>query len=105
MKKLFAALLLSFPLAASANMMVMKNQKGGVIALVKDVCPVEHDKTTPLYVAIAATDTEKVPGCWYYKDQKVFVFWFTDKGVVESEYPAQNFEYVSSEKKQNKNSI
>jgi hypothetical protein len=99
MKKLIATILLSLPLAALADMMVIKNQQGGYIALFKDACPAEHDKATPLYLAIATTDSSVTSGCWLYKDQKVFVVWFTENGIVESEYAAQNFEYIASNKK------
>ena len=99
MKKFLATILLSLPLASLADMMVIRNQDNGVIALFKDVCPVEHDKANPLFLALATTKDDYTPGCWVYKDQKVFVIWFTATGIVESEYPAQNFEYVASDKK------
>jgi hypothetical protein len=99
MKKFLATILLSLPLASLADMMVIRNQDNGVIALFKDACPIEHDKLKPLFLALATSKDNYVPGCWFYRDQKVFVVWFTEKGTVESEYSAQNFEYVGSDKK------
>jgi hypothetical protein len=95
MKKFFAALLLSFPLVASANMMVLKNQQGGYIILSKDECPIEHDKTTPLYMALTTSDEVNIPGCWFFKNMKVHIFWLQEgQDPVKYEYPALDFEFV-----------
>lgn len=99
MKKFLATILLSLPLASLADMMVIRNKDNGVIALFKDPCPIEHDKSKPLFLALATSKDDYVPGCWFFRDQKVFVVWFTSTGIIESEYLAQNFEYVGSDKK------
>jgi len=100
MKKLIAAFLLSFPLVASANMMVIKNQQGGIIALSKDACPLEEKFEKPLFIAVATTENNTIPGCWYFEDMTVHIFWFQEeKQPVKYEYPAIDFEFVPSEKK------
>jgi hypothetical protein len=102
MKKLIATILLSLPLVALANMMVMKNQQGEHIVLSKDECPIEHDKTLPMYMALATTPTVNVPGCWFFKDMLVHVFWFQlGQEPVKYEYPVERFEFVP-EKDENK---
>jgi hypothetical protein len=100
MKKFLATILLSLPLAAWADMMVMQNQQDGYIILSKDECPIEHDKTLPLYMALATTPTVNVPGCWFFKDMLVHIIWLQQgQDPVKYEYPAENFKFVPSEKK------
>jgi len=100
MKKFLVTILLSLPLVASANMMVMKNKQGGFIALSKDTCPLEHDKTNPLYMALATSENVNVPGCWFFMDMTVHIFWFQEgKQPEKYEYPALEFEFVPSDEK------
>jgi hypothetical protein len=99
MKKFLATILLSLPLAAWADMMVMQNQEGGFIALVKDECPIEHDKTIPMFMALASAKGMDIPGCWYFEDMNVHIFWFTPQnGILEYTYSALDFTFVPYEK-------
>lgn len=98
MKKLVAALLFSLASAACADMMVLQNQGGGFIALSKDACPLETEFEKPLFTALTTTETYTVPGCWYFEDMEVYVFWFPkDQDVVQAKYSATDFEFVPSE--------
>ena len=100
MKMLIAALLLSLPLMSFANLMVAENQSGGFIILSKESCPLEHNNTVPLYMALATSDTLQVPGCWFFQDMIVHVVWFQQgHPPAEAEYPALNFKFVSEDKK------
>jgi len=95
MKKFLATILLSFPLVAWADMMVLKNQEGGFIALIKEICPFEHDRSNPMYIALATARDVNIPGCWYFEDMNVHIFWFTPQNnIVEHSYPASDFEFV-----------
>jgi hypothetical protein len=100
MKMLIAAILLSLSSVSFSNMMMMENQDGGFIILSKELCPIEHDKSTPLYMALATSETLQVPGCWFFQDMTVYVVWFQqDQPPFEAEYPALNFKFVSEDKK------
>lgn len=100
MKMLIAALLLSLPSVSFANLMMMRNQNGGFIVLSKESCPVEHDKSNPLYMALTTSDTQQVPGCWFFQNMTVHVVWFqSGQSSVEAEYPAVDFKFVSEDTK------
>jgi hypothetical protein len=97
MKRIIAAILLSFPLVSLAEMMVLTNQDGGAIALIKDICPLEHDENKPLYMALATSEDRNVPGCWFFKDMTVHVYWLLPgEDPIGAVYPALDFEFVPS---------
>lgn len=100
MKMLIATLLLSLPSISFANLMMMENQGGGFIVLSKNTCPLEHDKTIPLYMALTTSETENMAGCWFFRDMIVHVIWFKEgTEPVKAEYPAINFKFVPDDKK------
>lgn len=100
MKMLIAALLLSLPSISFANLMMIENQNGGFIILSKESCPFENDKSKPVYMALATTETLKVPGCWFFQNMTVHVVWFQQgQPPVEAEYPAINFKFVPEDTK------
>jgi len=102
MKKIIAALLFSISPIVYADTMVTENKQGGVIILAKDPCPIETEFDQPLYIALTTTKEKNVPGCWYFKDMKVTVFWFTEtQGIVKSEYSPLDFEFVPSDREKN----
>jgi hypothetical protein len=100
MRKIIATILLSLPLVAWADMMVLQNQQGGYIVLSKDECPIEHDKTVPMYMALATTPSTVVPGCWFFKDMLVHIIWIRQgHDPVKYQYPAEDFEFVPEKDK------
>jgi hypothetical protein len=100
MKMLIAALVLLLPSVSFADLMMMQNQGGGFVVLSKESCPLEHDDSKPLYLAVTTSETLQVPGCWFFQDMTVHVIWFQQgQDPVEAEYPVLNFEFVASDKK------
>ena len=100
MRKIIATILLSLPLVAWADMMVLEHQQGGHIVLVKDNCPIEYDKTLSMYMALATTPSTVVFGCWFFKDMLVHIIWIQQgQDPVKYEYPAEDFEFVPEKNK------
>jgi hypothetical protein len=83
---LFAMAVIAFsPVhAADHEVLVAKNDAGGIIMLTSYDCPIDAMKGSKISV-IVQSDFQ-VYGCWFVMDQIVYVAWFYEGRVHKVEY-------------------